>query len=254
MGSWQAEPPLALQSPCWLLPGATCHRLTSGGSASGHSWGQLGLAPAATGPAPSAGTEAVAWAAHKCRGSLGSQRWLNPAAVGKRCVSHAGSWLGQLGRARWLWVRMVLAQECSLAPCAVVHRRGRGPATCSCDRQPQLWWHQQIRDLLSGLGWMGAPGASGTAQLGSVPCHTMPCHTVPAQTGSGPALPSCRGCFGRGCSLGSWLWGEPRGPDLDPPGATAGAGRGCLQRRASKSVSCVGLAVGRGEEQASCSP
>lgn len=57
-------------------------------------------------------------------------------------------------------------------------------------------------------------GQPSSASCHAVPHHVEPCClALPAQTGSGRALPNCRGCFGcRGCSSQA----VPRGPDLAP--------------------------------------
>lgn len=178
-------------------------------------------------------------------------------------------WLlaGQPGRVQWfgpgqLWQRGAGSWEHSLAQHAAVRRCGRGPATCSRDCRPWLWWHQQIWDPPS---WTGGLGASRTAQLGVMPC----CATPRQAALPGPACtdrfwPSSahllRLLWLQGLQLAGSNRGSLPGHPVLPQGAGQGPWAGCSADGSMHPAVApgehgrMGLAVGGREELASCSP
>lgn len=153
-------------------------------------WGAWLQPPPALQIPPAAGTGwassgacclASALAAVPCGGAshgCAARRWLDPAAAGQQSPSHPvlGGLGGRHGLGSW---------ECSLAQHAAAHWCRCGPTTCSHDRWPRPWWHQQMWDLLSWTG--GWDSVRQPARHHAMLCCVEPrCLALPAQTGSAP--------------------------------------------------------------------
>ena len=254
----------ARQSP-WQVGGLTCRPLSPCREPPS-SWRVVGeqqgtLHRQLLGPAPSSGAGAVVWwGPPTCvrAGCAASRRWPNPAAAGQRSLSRAGCRRGSLGGCSGLGRAGAGSWECSLAQHAAVRRRGHGPTTCSHDRWPWLWWHQQIWDPLS---WTGGPAASRTAQLGVVPCGTTPRRAaLPGPACTNRFWPSSAQLQRLLWLQGLQLMCSTQGSRPGPPGLSVGAGWGARASRqgtpggGSWGARLVGLVVGGREELASCSP